>query len=354
MCSKIDIMNKVILSLLAIILMISACKNDPKGAQQMPPEATDPARSGEAYSMTLDGKKLMEWNEPAEIKAKNDAAISNTRTRYLQGLNDVTRYLEYAKSYLADGHVENAISILDKAAAKFENTADVFYWRGEAKIKGRQFAEANSDFWKAAKLMETQQGYKGLVRLTGIDSILNQSLHYLNYQGMGMSYQAAGELNSADKMYEVCGDFSTNPDLWTVSYYYQYQNYARSGNETGAKKVMATVDKSKQTLPPFKPYLDALLYWKGDIAEDDLVDLDQMPHSSEEARPWLIKAYALVVKAMIEKKNDKALEYCNKILSCGYWAQYPYILAESDALRIRKIQIPKTDVIDIRGTSKPN
>ena len=72
MCSKIDIMNKVILSLLAIILMISACKNDPKGAQQMPPEATDPARSGEAYSMTLDGKKLMEWNEPAEIKAKND------------------------------------------------------------------------------------------------------------------------------------------------------------------------------------------------------------------------------------------------------------------------------------------
>ena len=112
---------------------------------------------------------------------------------------------------------------------------------------------------------------------------------------------------------------------------------------------MSSIDKSKNSLAPGRPYLDALLFWKGLITESELVNLNVMPQTYSEAEPWLIKAYAVAYKAQLDNKNSKAIDVLKKILASGYWSYYPFIMAETDLNKLNGIKAPETEVIELKG-----
>ncbi len=318
---------------IGLLLATNACKNDKKAeaVQALSQEEL----SGTTYAVTVDGKRLLEIPEPDSIKMQNKANIDAARMYYLGNLTEAKAYLNYGVQCLKSGLIENALQVLGKGIEQFPNTADLNLYRGIAAVQGRQFTAAINDFWKAGKGVEGQKNVKGMLDKSDDEKKVDATLQYEIYTWMGLAFQCQGDFSNAEKMYEVCGDFSTNSDLYCMAYYWQYQSYKRAGREKDADRILESVDPKMFITPITKPYLDALLYYKGALKENELVDLIKPPQSSVEARDWTIKAYAIAVKALLDKNESRYIETLEKIESIPYWNQMAYIAAEADLHKLK-------------------
>lgn len=332
---------------LSLLLWLTACKQDRKETIEPVPEQA--LEAGETYAVTLDGKRLHAIPEPDSTKASNKATLNTARMNYLGNLKEVKPYLEYAVQSLKSGLIENALLILGKGIEQFPNTADLYLYRGIAAVQGRQFSAAINDFWKAGKAVEGQKNVKGLLDKTDVEKKIDATIHYEIYLWMGLAFQGQGDLSNAEKMYEVCGDFSTNSDLYCMSYYWQYQAYIRSGRQKDAERILATVEPKMYISAITKPYLDALLYLKGQLQEPQLIDLNKTPKSSIEAREWTIKAYAVALKASLDKNELRNKEVLEKIVEIPYWNQMAYIAAESDLHKIQGYDYKQMETKEVTG-----
>lgn len=339
------------------LINLFGCKSEPKALPDQVQEAVaiaDENPGGSTYAVTLDGKPLKEMPEPDSIKLQNKAKLDASRNFYLGHLDDVKSYVSYGAQNLKSGYVENAIQLLSKGIEQFPNTSDLYLYRGIAFVQGRQFGPAVNDFWKAGKAVEGQKDVKGMLEKTEIEKKINASMHYEIYKWMGLAFQCQNDFPNAEKMFEVCGDFSNNSDLYCMAYYWQYQAYSRSGRIQDAKNILSSADPKMFIMPVTKPYLDALLYLKGDIKESELVDLDKLPTSSEEAMGWTVKAYALALKAELAGATEKQIQLLEKITSSAYWNQMAYIAAEADLHRLKGFQYEEMKAKELKSNGKRN
>lgn len=340
---------------LSLFFVLSACKQESKNSPSETSENTqvvDPSTEGTTYAATLDGKQLKDLPDPDSVHTKYKTMLQEARQYYLGHLNDVKAYVDYGYKCLPLGYVENAIQVLTKGIDQFPNTADLYLYRGIAQVVGRQFPTAVNDFWKAGKAVEGQQGAKGMLEKTGDDKKIDATIHYDIYRWMGLAFQCQGDFGNAEKMFEVCGDFASNPDLYCMAYYWQYQAYMRSGREKDAASILTTINPKMYISEVTRPYLDALLYYKGALDESALVDLNSLPKSSEEARVWSLKAYAIAVKASIEKKDDKNLKVLEQIMESPFWNQAAYIAAEADHHRIKGYNYQQMESKELNSGTK--
>jgi len=335
-----------------IIIGFFACKNNPASPNPTEQATFDDPRSGAALAASFDGNKLVEWPDLDSIKNRRTYNIEMTRAVYLGHLNDVKGYLLYGRAFMENGQVENAADIFSKGILKFENTPDLYQARGESLLKSRQLTAAIDDLWKAGQKMENTPNPKGIIGMGLIDSIADMTLQYKNYLLMGIAFQCNNDFSNADKMFEVCGDFSTNSDLWVRSYYWQYSCYTRSNRMADAKSILSSVNDKMQILPSSKPYLDAMLHYKGTLAEKDFIDLEHPPKNSVDAEPWIIGAYAVGVKALLDKDQTKAIDVFKKILATGYWTLLPYIAAEGEMAHMKGVVIKDAEEIQLNTQEK--
>ncbi len=336
----------------SFLVMAISCKQENKA---MPSEAVDedPQQGpGATYAVTINGKRLYEIPEPDSVLQKNKDDLNNARMHYLGNLEQVKPYLQYGAQCLKSGMIENALLILGKAAEKFPNTADVYLYRGMASVQGRQFGAAINDFWKAGKAVEGQKNVKGILDKTESEKKIDASIHYDIYKWMGLAFQCQGDFSNADKMFEICGDFSTNPDLYCMSYYWQYQANKRSGREKDAERILTTIGEKMSISSEIKPYLDALLYFKGSLNDRELVDLNKKPTNSQEAADWTIKAYAIAVKAFLDKDEQRYLETLEKIIEIPYWNQMAYIAAEADHHKLKGFDYKQMETTELSNSTK--
>ncbi|MEP7195327.1 MAG: hypothetical protein ABI851_02335 [Saprospiraceae bacterium] len=341
--------------LLVLTLGLAQCKNDKKEQVDESDTKINP-HSGEALAVTLDGERLLKWVDSDSIWALRDENIKNSRMAYLSKIEDPKSYLNYARAYSQSGKVENAIDILSKGITKFPDVADFYVYRGENMLLGRQLTECVDNFWKAGQKLEKSGVSSGLIGMVEEDSIANMSLSYRNYLMMAIAFYCNNDMSSADKFFEVCGDFSTNSDLWIRSYYWQYACYSRSNRVAEAKNILKNLSEDMQILPSSKPYLDAMKFYKGLIKDNDLVDPEFKPNSLKDAKPWLIKMHAVGLKNLLEGNMDKATTYFLKMKQCGYWNTIEVLVAEAELMRIagKKYQEPEKIELNSNQKKKPN
>lgn len=344
----------LIFSLLLSVLFHFSCKKEGSGnagnttqiSDQLTPEKLP------TFAVTLNGKPLQAMPEPDSIKQIYIKSLDEARAFYLGNLKNVKGYADYGRKALNLGYVENALQVLSKGIDQFPNTADLYYYRGMAAVIGRQFPEAVSDFWKAGKAIEGQRDARGILDKTEEEKKIDATLQYEIYKWMGLAFQCQGDFTNAEKMYEVCGDFSTNSDLYCMSYYWQYQAYMRAGREKDATSILGSVTPKMYISASTQPYLDALLYFKGEKSEADLVNLNEAPKSSIEANGWSIKAYAIAVKALLEKKESRFVEVLDKIVATPFWNQAAFIAAEADHHRLKGFNYEKMNEVKVESDGK--
>ncbi|MDQ3143067.1 MAG: hypothetical protein M3Q56_12560 [Bacteroidota bacterium] len=344
----------VFYSLFIAVCFSYSCKPEQKtGIQALPPDesAKDP---GSILAVSLDGKVLTTWADPDSVNQILTKELDQFRNYYLSHLEEPVSYLAYGRKFLQLGKIENAIDIFSKGIAKFDKNPDLYIARGEAHIKARMFNSATDDLWKGGQNIQGQDIGSGLLKNRGEDSIINSSLSYKNYLFLGQAFQCKGDFANADKMFEICADFSTNSDLYMRSYYWQYQCFARSGRTKEAEELIKGIDPKSHIFPVTKPYLESLLFLRGDLSEAQLVDISKMPKTSEEAKSWLVRAYAVALKAQLKKDQDKTVSVFKNIFQSGYWDQMPYIMAEADYARLLGIDIQESQTIQLRAEHLKN
>ncbi|HNR09568.1 MAG TPA: hypothetical protein PKM27_19780, partial [Saprospiraceae bacterium] len=91
---------------------------------------------------------------------------------------------------------------------------------------------------------------------------------------------------------------------------------------------------------------------KGELQEKELVDLNALPKSSDEAEDWLVRAYAVGVKNLLQNKNEEAIRVFKTILSTGFWNQLPFIAAEGELARLGGVEIKQPEVIELNTQDK--
>jgi len=336
----------------ATILLFSQCKNDPKSGDGNVVDPSKDPKAGVAFAVNLLGNKLQEWKDTDSLKQSREAYIEQSRTVYLSKLEDPKGYIQYGRAFVANGQVENAIELYSKGIEKFPEVADLYLYRGEAMLLGRQLTGAIDNFWKSGQKMEKISNPKGLTGMWGTDSIADMTLQFKNYLLMGLAFQCNNDFSSADKMFEVCGDFSTNTDLWVRSYYWQYQCYTRSGRSEDVKNILNAISKDMHILPSSKAYHDAMLFYKGEISEKALVDLTNLPNNIIDAEDWAIKAYALGYKYQLDNKKEKAAEIFRTIMSSGYWTLLPCLAAEAELSHMQGIEYKEPEQIELKTQQK--
>lgn len=345
-------------AILGSFIMLSAfllfsCKSEKSSETSV--ETTEAvAEPGATFAATLDGKPLHEIPEPDSINQKFKLELSAARSYYLGNLSNVKGYVDYGQKALKLGYVENAVQVLTKGIDQFPNTADLYFYRGIAFVTGRQFQEAVNDFWKAGKAIEGQRQAKSIVEPEPEEKKLEATLQYDIYKWMGLAFQCQGDFSNAEKMYEVCGDFSTNSDLYCMAYYWQYQTYMRSGRQQDATSLLQNVTAKMYISEWTKPYLDALLYFKGELKESEMVNLNQPPSSSSEARGWTIRAYAIAVNSLLQKNESKHIEVLDKIVAIPYWNQPAFIAAEADHHKIKGYDYQQMKGAELNSGTKKN
>lgn len=344
-------MKYQIYQLILLCSILIACKNEPKNGAASADPTQDP-KSGDALAANMMGDKLLAWNDPDSIKQRREQQIELARRNYLSKLNEPKGYLQYGRAYLANGQVENAIQIFGKGLEKFQEVPDLHVYNGEAHLIGRQFKAATEQFWKAGQKMEKASSASGISGMQDKDSIAGMTLQFKNYMLMGLAFQNNNDFSSADKMFEVCGDFSTNSDLWIRAYYWQYQCYHRSGRVQETANILSNISKTMQLLPISKSYLDAMLYYKSEISAAELIDLSKAPATHEEAEDWMVRAYALGVKYLLDKKDIDALKVFNAMMATGYWDLLPYLAAEAELARIKGVEQTEPEVIELNSKEK--
>ena len=337
---------------LLLIVAFATCKEVKKETPKAATESNDSQAPNLAIS--IDGRMLKPWNDTPENLLSQEARINEGRNNYLKKNNDIEPYISYVRDFLKAGKIEHAIKICDKGFEKFPAQTDLLVLRAEAQLKGRQLQSAIDDCWDAGKSLESKGNYMGLVKQTGKDSIFNGSVAYKNYLTLSVAMQTKNDLSNAEKMYEIVSDFCTNPDLYTQTHYFQYQCYARATKKEEAKKLLANVEKTKSVLAPAKPYLQSLVFWKGELTEAELVYLNVIPTTHDLAEDWIIKAYAVAVKQMLMNQTDAAKATLTKIVTTGFWDYYPYILAEKDLAQLGGIVYKEPEHVNLNSNSKVN
>ncbi len=344
-------MNRIFFNVFLLISFCVSCKNDSRTTYTTP-TAEEREKSADVYAVDLNGEKLSKWKDPDSLWTLRDKRIEEYRSAYLGKTDDPKAYLRYARAYSEAGRIENAIDLLTKGIEKFPDVADLYTYRGENMLLGRQLSECVDNFWKAGQKLEKSSGSPGLIGMTGDDSIANMSLAYRNYMMMALSFYCNNDLSSADKFFEVCGDFSTNSDLWIRSYYWQYACYSRSGRDADAKNILKNLNENMQILPVSTPYLDAVKYYKGSISESSLVDINALPKTQQEAESWMIKVYAVGVKNLLENKKEKAINAFMKIKEAGYWHNFVSLAAEAELMKIAGQKYQSPEKIELNSKQK--
>jgi len=302
----------------------------------------------------LNGEKLSRWKEADSVWAAREAEVDAARSAYLGKTDDPKTLLRYARAYSMTGRVENAIDLLTRGIKEFPEVADLYTERGENLLYGRQLGECVDNFWKAGQKMEKGGANMGLLPIKGDDSIAGVSLAYRNYYLMAMSFYCNNDLSSADKFFEVCGDFSTNSDLWARTYYWQYVCYSRSGRAEEAKTILKNLSDNMQILPVSRPYYDALKYFKGAMSQSELVDLNAQPQSLAEAEPWMLKVYAVGIRNLLANDKDKALNAFLTIKKSGFWHSMVSLAAEAELMKMAGKKYEEPEKIELNSDKKKN
>lgn len=344
----------VVSILISACIITQSCKPNSKvdsNANTAPVEKEVPDNSPN-LSISIDGRLLKPWNDAPEIIVAKDKRVEETRNQYLAKNNLLEPYIAHARAFVNNGRIENAIKICDKGLEKFPNNADLLVLNAEAKFKGRQLNDAIDNAWDAGKSLEGKGNNIGVLKLTGKDSSFNYSLGFKNYLTLALAMQCLNDQTNGLKMIEIVSDFCTNPDLYTVANYYQYQFYSRTVRVKDAQEIAKGIEKTKPVLAPAKPYLHALLFWKGDMSEADLVDVNNPPSEHSKAEEWIIKAYAVAIKALNNNDNEKAKKVLMKIVTTGFWDYYPYILAEKELAAMGGVNYQEPETINLNAADR--
>jgi len=300
-------------------LFPAAINSATETSEQVPaPPTASPAKDYEAIS--LFGQKLVSLApDPASLEryeqARRDFAAAPTEDNLI--------WLGRRTAYL--GRYREAIGIYSDGLKKFPGSYRLYRHRGHRYISIRQFDRAIADFEKAAALV---QGKPLEIEPDGTPNKAGKPVsntQFNIYYHLGLAHFLTRSFTKAEAAYRECLRWSKNDDSVVAVTDWLYMTLRRTGQASAAAKALIPIHRGLKIIEN-GAYLDRLLMFKGEIAEDAFAK----ERPDETAPEKAIRAYGLGLTRLWRSDRAGARELFDVLVMSGNWASFATIAAEAE------------------------
>jgi tetratricopeptide (TPR) repeat protein len=264
---------------------------------------------------------------------KDSARIANfiiAEKLFTENPDDADAIIWLGRRYAYLGEYNKAIAVFTLGIEKFPDDARMYRHRGHRYITLRKFDMAIEDLGIAANLVA---GKEDIIEPDGVPNIRNTPVSSLNtniWYHLGLAHYLKNDMEQALPSFQQSLIGITNPDMHVATSNWLYMINRRIGSIDNANSVLSTVTADMDVFENMA-YHNLLLYYKGEISEEDLGAPDRSVDYINEAT-----AYGVGNWYLYNGDTAKAIEIFEQIVSNGNWAAFGYISAEADLQRLRK------------------
>lgn len=298
-------------------LLIFSCKNpsEKNDAISMPLEW-----SHEYEAISLLGDTLRSTPPSEEIQKKYEAR----KKAYEESPNSLDALIWYGRFAAYTGNYREAIAIYSKGLELHPNNSRLLRHRGHRYITVREFDKAIEDLSKAAQLIEGEENKVEEDGMPNAQKIPVSTMHGNIYYHLGLALYLNRNLPAALDAYKMCLNTSSNPDNVVSATHWIYMIQRRMSRAEAAENYLRNIKPGMNVIEN-KSYYDACLFYKGEVALEDIYN----PSAEATASNSALK-YAIGNWYWYNGQPKKAKEIYTEILSGTDWASFGYIAAETD------------------------
>ena len=284
----------------------------------------------EAFS--LDGKALYQILDPTPVKQKKDSLLQIAQTNYQKEPNQLDNIIWLGRRLAYLTRYNEAIQTFTQAIEQFPEAPEAYRHRGHRYITTRELQKAIDDLEKAAALAAKRDIE---VEPDGIPNKLNiplSNLHFNIYYHLGLAYYLKGDFQRAASNYEICANYSINPDLLIATVDWLYMTYQRLGEKEKAEQILTVIQKDMEIIEN-DSYYKRLLMYKGILQAEELLDLSNDDIDAQ--LDIVTQGYGVANWYFYNGQIEKAKFIFERILATNYWPAFGYIAAEADYKRLK-------------------
>ncbi len=278
----------------------------------------------EAEAMSFLGVPLYPPAPTPEAVAAYEAARAASEV----SPEDVDALIWYGRRAAYLGRYQEAIRIYSDGIERFPDDARFYRHRGHRYITTRQLENAIADFEHAAWLVEGTEDEvepDGMPNALGIPvSTLQSNIWY----HLGLAYYLNGDNERAVQAFSERAASAVNNDMMVSTAHWLYTTLRRLGRNDEAAAVLVPITADMEVIEN-TAYLRLCLFYKGEIAESDLV----VEGSSSSAAAI---AYGVANWHLAEGDTEGGTAMLEAIVNGDNWAAFGHIAAEADLARFRE------------------
>jgi len=281
-----------------------------------------PAPEPDAFAKKLATLKTSEQYYDSLLLANYQTALTNFITD-----SSATNFIWLGRRIAYTGQFEEAIHIYTRGIAQYTDDARLYRHRGHRYISTRQFDKAIADLSHAASLIKDTED---LIEPDGIPNKLNTPVSSLQtniWYHLGLAYYVTNDLEHALNAFNNCLGASKNDDMIVATSHWLYMIQRRLNNTEAANAVLAPIT-ADMTIIENDGYHQLLLFYKGELAEDQLTPIGNAG-ASEAVQYGIANWYHY------NGDVQKAKALYEALIANGNLAGFGFIAAEADLARIK-------------------
>ena len=314
-------MSKYLYSFL-LCLLASGIWNCKPGENKPVQEVSSAEKTQEPDAISLAGKALFS-KAPSE---KLLADYQQKKMAYEADTTNIDNLIWYGRFRAYTGDYKGAIDIYSQGIKRFPEDARLYRHRGHRYISTRQLDKAIADFNRAVELIE---GTENEIEPDGMPNARNipvSTLHGNIWYHLGLAHYLKHDWPKALEAYQNCRATASNPDNLVSSTHWLYMIARRMGKPDEAKTFLELITTDMDVIENHD-YHKACLFYKGELEEKELVNLEEDSPGSDAAR------YALGNWYYYHGQQEKAKSIFEDLTSRSGWASFGFIAAESDLVK---------------------
>ena len=248
------------------------------------------------------------------------------RAAYESTPNNADSIIWYGRRLAYVGRYQESIAVYTEGIEKHPNEARMFRHRGHRHITIRNLPAAETDFERAASLIE---GQPDQIEPDGLPNALNiptSTLQSNIWYHLGLARYLQQDFTGARDAYVNGMEVSKNDDMLVATSYWQYMTLARLGAEEAAAAVLQPITPDMNIIENGS-YQRLLLLFKGSLPVDSVLDLTaegDVPLASATVTYGVGQYHAL------NGRTEQAREVWEGTIRGTQWAGFGFIAAEAE------------------------
>lgn len=303
------------------LTLVAACTSEPGGTLPDLPVGV------EAISLLGDTLRAIPAAPTVDSMRQHDLELARAAYQNAPDNADSIIWLGRRLAYL--GRYRDAIETFTEGIDKHPDDARMFRHRGHRYITLRLLDQAETDFERAAQLIEGRQDEMEPDGQPNAQNIPRSTLQSNIWYHLGLTRVLKNDLAGAAEAYTRGMEVSKNDDMLVATSYWYYMTLARLGKTEDASVILGRITPEMDVIENGS-YQRLLLLFKGELDVASVTDVSQ---ESDTPLANATVGYGVGQWHNLNGRDSEAHEMWIRTVAGEQWAAFGYIAAEAELAR---------------------